>query len=208
MSSMLRIALNAAPEQVARLEALQSMFAEACNSLAPLVQRTRCWNRVTLHHLAYRDLRESFPTIGSQMACNVIYSVSRTCRIVYQHPDSPFNVARMGDKPLPLVQFTASSPVYFDRHTLSLKNGALSMFTLDGRMRFQLSLSPTDETRFREEKLREIVLARRADKVFELAFQFATQEQPDSDDTRVAPSSLTMPSHTTLPNYVRIEKSA
>ena len=82
MSSTLRIALNAAPEQAARLEALQSMFAKACNSLAPLVQRTRCWNRVTLHHLAYRGLRDSFPTIGSQMACNVIYSVSRTCRIV------------------------------------------------------------------------------------------------------------------------------
>lgn len=207
MSSTLRIALNAAPEQAARLEALQSMFADACNTLAPLVQRTRCWNRVTLHHLAYRDLRESFPTIGSQMACNVIYSVSRTCRIVYQHPDSPFNVARMGDKPLPLVQFTPSSPVYFDRHTLSLKNGTLSMFTLDGRMRFQLSLSPADETRFREEKLREIVLMRRADKVFELAFQFAALDQPDADDARFAPS-LAMPSHTTLPNYVRIEKPA
>jgi hypothetical protein len=204
---MLRIALNAAPEQVARLEALQSMFAKACNSLAPLVQRTRCRNRVTLHHLAYRGLRESFPAIGSQMACNVIYSVSRTCRIVYQHPDSPFNVARMADKPLPLVQFDSTSPVYFDRHTLSLKDGALSMFTLDGRMRFQLSLARADETRFREEKLREIVLLRRADKVFELAFQFAAQDQPEPDDARFAPS-LAVPSPTTLPNYVRIEKSA
>ena len=175
--------------------------------MAPLVQRTRCWNRVTLHHLAYRGLRDSFPTIGSQMACNVIYSVSRTCRIVYQHPDSPFNVARMADKPLPLVQFDSTSPVYFDRHTLSLKDGALSMFTLDGRMRFQLSLAPADETRFREQKLREIVLLRRADKVFELAFQFAELDQPDTDDARVAPS-LAMPSHTALPNYVRIEKSA
>jgi hypothetical protein len=207
MSSTLRIALNAAPEQAARLEALQSMFAKACNSLAPLVQRTRCWNRVTLHHLAYRGLRDSFPTIGSQMACNVIYSVSRTCRIVYQHPDSPFNVARMADKPLPLVQFDSNSPVYFDRHTLSLKDGALSMFTLDGRMRFQLSLAPEDETRFREQKLREIVLLRRADKVFELAFQFTAHDQPEHDDARVAPSTA-MPSHTALPNYVRIEKSA
>lgn len=159
MKSALHVQLNTSPEQSGRLLALQTAFAEACNALAPRVQQTRCWNRVALHHLAYHDLRERFPQLGSQMVCNVIYSVSRTCRLVFQHPGSPWNIARRPDQPLPLLRFLPANPVYFDRHTLSFKAGQLSMYTLDGRMRFQLDLKPEDEARFHREKLREIVLA-------------------------------------------------
>ena len=170
MNSVLRIPLNASPEQVKRLQALQTGFAQVCNALAPLVQQTRVWNRVALHHLCYRQLREQFPEMGSQMVCNAIYSVSRTARMVFQHPQSPFNLARLGSKPLPLLRFSDSCPVYFDRHTLSLKAGQLSMFTLDGRMRFQLALKAQDEERFHSQKLREIVLSRRSGGAYELAF--------------------------------------
>ena len=170
MNNVLRIPLNASPEQVKRLQALQTGFAQVCNALAPLVQQTRVWNRVALHHLSYRQLREQFPEMGSQMVCNAIYSVSRTARLVFQHPQSPFNLARLGDKPLPLLRFADSCPVYFDRHTLSLKAGQLSMFTLDGRMRFQLALKAQDEERFHSQKLREIVLSRRSGGAYELAF--------------------------------------
>ena len=170
MNNVLRIPLNASPEQVKRLQALQTGFAQVCNALAPLVQQTRVWNRVALHHLSYRQLREQFPEMGSQMVCNAIYSVSRTARMVFQHPQSPFNLARLGSKPLPLLRFSDSCPVYFDRHTLSLKAGQLSMFTLDGRMRFQLALKAQDEERFHSQKLREIVLSRRSGGAYELAF--------------------------------------
>ena len=170
MKNVLRISLNASPEQVRGLHALQTGFAQVCNALAPLVQQTRVWNRVALHHLSYRQLREQFPEMGSQMVCNAIYSVSRTARLVFQHPQSPFNLARLGSKPLPLLRFSDSCPVYFDRHTLSLKAGQLSMFTLDGRMRFQLALKAQDEERFHSQKLREIVLSRRSGGAYELAF--------------------------------------
>lgn len=169
-TAVLRVPLNASPEQQARLRALQVGFAQVCNALAPLVQETRIWNRVALHHLAYRKLRGQFPDMGAQMVCNAIYSVSRCCRLVFQHPASPFSLERLGDKPLPLLRFTDSCPVYFDRHTLSLKDGQLSMFTLDGRMRFQLTLRPEDEAMFHAQKLREIALTAREDGVFELTF--------------------------------------
>lgn len=159
MNSTIQIRLDAAPEQEARLAALQRVFAEACNLLTPVVRETRCWNRVALHHMTYRTLRERFPQLGSQMACNAIYSVSRTCRLVYQSPSSPFNLARLGARPLPLIRLASDSPVYFDRHTLSLKDGHLSMFTLDGRMRFDVDLPEAAVRRFREAKLHEIVLA-------------------------------------------------
>ena len=110
MDSILRIPLNASPEQAQRLQDLQRGFAQLCNALAPLVQSTRVWNRVALHHLAYRQLREQFPAMGSQMVCNAIYSVSRTCRMVFQHPGSPLHLDKLGARPLPLLRFADTCP--------------------------------------------------------------------------------------------------
>ena len=200
MNSVLRIALNASPEQGARLQALQSGFAQVCNALAPVVQQTRVWNRVALHHLAYRQLREQFPEMGSQMVCNAIYSVSRTSRLVFQHPASPFSLARLGDKPLPLLRFSDSCPVYFDRHTLSLKGGQLSMFTLDGRMRFQLALQPQDEQRFHECKLREIVLSRTSEGAYQLSFWLVSEPHNEPSATEAAGGEI--------PEYIMIEEVA
>ncbi len=175
--------LQGSAEQQQRLLDLRSLFTEACNALAPMVQQTRCWNRVALHHMAYKPLRERFPQLGSQMACNVIYSVSRAARHVYQHPDSPYNVARNGTRPLPVLKFGGPVPVYFDRHTLSLKDGAVSLFTQDGRMRFKVDLPPDIERRFRDEKLREIVLAQGADGVWVLTFEFSLANELDPQST-------------------------
>lgn len=197
-SSLLRIALTASKEQQVQLLALQKAFAQVCNALAPIVQQTRCWNRVTLHHLAYKSLRERFPAMGSQMVCNAIYSVSRTARAVFQHPQSPLHLSRLGDAPLPLLEFAENSPVYFDRHTVSVKAGMLSMYTLDGRMRFNVSLSAHDEERFHTEKLRELVLNRDGQGNFELCFSFAAEDAHGAAPEPALPSSP-------MPPYVRIE---
>ena len=202
MNFFLRIPLNASPEQLASLRSLQQVFAQVCNALAPLVQQTRCWNRVTLHHLAYKQLRDKFPTMGSQMVCNAIYSVSRTGRLVFQHPASPFNLSRLGDKPLPQLRFTDSCPVYFDRHTLSVKDGQLSMYTLEGRIRFHLALRPEDEANFHERKLREIVLSRTAADGFELSFLFLTPEEGEVG------SAAQVQDLGEIPEYVMVEDAA
>lgn len=176
MKALLSVPLNGTPDQVARLRALQGAFADVCNAIAPIVQSTRCWNRVALHHLVYRPMRERFPALGSQMICNAIYSVSRTARLVLQHPASPFNIAKQPpNAPLPLFRFAPTAPVYFDRHTLSVKGNALSMFTLDGRIRFNLQLQPAEIARFHTEKLLEIVLSA-SPQGYRLTFQFAGNE--------------------------------
>ena len=178
MNSIIRVPLNTSPEQFERLLALQSAFAEVCNALAPEVQRSKVWNRVALHHLHYRKLREEFPALGSQMICNAIYAVSRASRLVFQTPGSPFNLTKLGNKALPLLQFADSCPVYFDRHTLSIKGTKLSLFTLDGRMHFELTLPEEQLLLFKVAKLREISLTRRLDGLYELAFWLeATQTQ-------------------------------
>ena len=193
MKSVIRVPLNTTPEQYARLQALQTAFAQVCNALAPEVQRSRVWNRVALHHLHYRALREKFPALGSQMVCNAIYAVSRTSRLIFQTPASPFSLTKLGSKPLPLMQFADSCPVYFDRHTLSIKANKLSLFTLDGRMHFELTLPEEQLLLFRVAKLKEIVLTRRLDNAYELAFW-------------LEPAELE-PSQPLIPEYLSVEVS-
>lgn len=199
MRTQLRLRLTTSPDQHARLLDLQTAFARLCNTLAPIVRDTRCWNRVALHHMSYKGLREQFPEIGSQMVCNAIYSVCRASRLVYQHPKSPFNVSRLGERSLPLLRFADTCPVYFDRHTLSLKAGQVSMYTLDGRMRFQLALRPEDEKAFHEQKLREIVLSQHAAGGFELSFWFA---EPEAES---APAPGTPDE---IPEYLMVEETS
>lgn len=199
MNFLLQIPLNVSPEQSQRLVALQQAFARVCNALAPVVRDTRCWNRVALHHMTYKALREQFPAMGSQMVCNAIYSVCRTSRLVYQHPGSPFNLSRLGNRPLPLIRFLPTSPVYFDRHTLSIKDGRLSMYTLDGRMRFDLALKSSDEASFHGSKLREVVLTRTADTSFELKFWLTQADGPSGDEVGSESSEI--------PEYLMVEEA-
>ena len=206
MDAIIRIPLETTPAQVQRLLQLQQGFAQLCNALAPLVQQTRVWNRVALHHLAYRQLREAFPQMGSQMVCNAIYSVSRTCRLVFQSPSSPLHLDKLGDRPLPLLRFGANSPVYFDRHTLSIKAGQLSMFTLDGRMRFELALAPEVQQRFAQQKLREVVLQQgqaSASGVPSFALVFLLVDHQQEQD---GASALPLPQPGELPEYVMVDE--
>jgi hypothetical protein len=203
----LTIPLSTTPEHMARLRLLQQTFAEVCNALAPVVRDTRCWNRVALHHMMYKTLREQFPQLGSQMVCNAIYSVSRTSRLVFQSEQSPFNVQLLGEKPLPLLQFLNTAPVYFDRHTLSLKQGSLSMYTLDGRMRFELNLSQEDFQRFKTLKLNEVIL-RLVNETYILSFSFGG----DPAQGGGLGDALPMPGHEEsteayLPEYVIIDQT-
>src|SRR3954468_2633066 len=202
MKTALRVPLNMSPDEAAKLRQLQAVFAKACNSLAPVVQKTKVWNRVALHHMAYKALRAQFPQMGSQMVCNAIYSVSRHSRLMFQTPASPFNIAKLGDKQLPLLKFTDRAPVYFDRHTLSIKDGKLSMFTLDGRLRFNVGLKAEDEAKFHSMKLREVVLSRAGAERdrFELAFVFSDKDDEDNNNQPGAQSGE-------LPEYMLVEEN-
>ncbi|MDR2637385.1 MAG: hypothetical protein LBB55_03525 [Zoogloeaceae bacterium] len=165
-NQILTIQLQVTAEERARLVALQQAFADICNALVPVVRQNRCWNRVGLHHLTYHTLRARFPRMGSQMVCNAIYSVSRAYRMVPKHPDVP----------LPQLKFLPDTPVFFDRHTVSIKDGQLSMYTLDGRVRFGFAMSEKVLDVFSTGRLREIVLYCRHD-AFSLSFCLQDAEE-------------------------------
>jgi hypothetical protein len=170
MHYLIDVPLNTNPAQLLSLQSLQKAFAAVCNAVAEHALAQHCWNRVALHHLVYREMRERFPDIGSQMVCNAIYSVSRSCRLLFQHPKSPLLALVSAQKPLPRIQFMPGAPVYFDRHTLSLRNGVLSLYTLEGRIKFRLTLGENQEALFAQEKLREVSLTEQGG-VFRLRFQ-------------------------------------
>ena len=187
MNSVTRIPLPTTPGQTASLLALQAAFAEVCNVLSPVVAQQRCWNRVALHHLMYRKLREQFPALGSQMVCNAIFMVCKMGRLVYQGADSPFNVARMGEQLLPTLRFNTDCPVHFDSHTLSMKSGTLSIFTMGGRLRFAIRLRPAQIVLFASRRVLEITLYQRPDGVHELSFFFEAVVTPAAPAMPVAP---------------------
>jgi hypothetical protein len=177
MKNVRHLLLSPTFEQRQRLLALHALFANACNEAALAVREHRTWHRVTLHHIAYRGLRDRFPELGSQLACNAIYAVSRACHMVFQSPASPLHLSRLGDGPLPRLVFLPTAPVMLDRHTLTLKQGRASMFTLDGRMRFDLALTPDDERAFNGERLLDVALRQRGQS-HELCFAFAGRDEP------------------------------
>src|SRR5438046_10502124 len=91
------IRLNVTQEEAVRRSELRTAYADACNRLVPLVQAARCWNRVALHQLGYRALRQQ-TSLGAQMACNAIFSVCKAYRsqaalghIPQDTPDTPIS---------------------------------------------------------------------------------------------------------------------
>ncbi len=189
MDKNFSILLNTTPEQLLKLEQLQANFVEVCNAIAPVVQESRCWNRVALHHMVYHKLRAQFPSMGSQMICNAVYSVCRAARVILQHPQSPFCIERNPNAALPRILFLPSSPVYFDRHTLNIKGRTLSMFTLDGRIRFQIALSEQQQQSFFEDKLKEVLLIK-LQQQFYLRFHFEVDAQADTHLDMAIPDNL------------------
>lgn len=182
MKSLILFPLNTTPEQLQRLVALQLAFSQVCNAISPVAQANHCWNRVALHHLVYKAMREQFPNVGSQMICNAIYSVCRTYRTWAAIVKA--GIHKGNDKQLPKLVFLPTAPVFFDRHTLSIKDGRLSMFTLDGRMQFAFDLNKAKQEHFASAKIKEIALVRKPNN-FELQFSFVDFEDVQKIDQKL-----------------------
>jgi putative transposase len=164
------IRLDMTPEQADRLSALRTAYADACNRLVPLVQSARCWNRVALHQLGYRRLREE-TALGAQMACNAIFSVCKAYR-------SQRVLGRIAaNAPVPVVDFNRTS-VHFDHRTYTLKGDAVSLSTLRGRMLVPMILGDHQRELLRSGRAKEAELVwRRGRCFFNLVVEFDEGEK-------------------------------
>ena len=73
------VRLLISPEDSVKLSETHALDRDACNLVVPIVcknKESRLWQRFALHHAAYSKIREIFPALGAQLACNVIRSVS------------------------------------------------------------------------------------------------------------------------------------
>jgi hypothetical protein len=132
--------------------------------------------------------------MGSQMICNAVYSVCRAARIILQHPKSPFSIDKAPNAVLPRIVFLPNSPVYFDRHTLNIKGNVLSMFTLDGRIRFDIKLTEVQQLSFIQDKLKEVLLLK-VNQAFYLRFHFDVDEKKEFAQEVSIPDNLHVVPH-------------
>ena len=108
---------------------------------------------------------------------------------------------------LPIIRYAESCPVYFDSHTLTVRGGHLSMYTMDGRIKFELLVSPQQRLLLATQRLQEITLSRGVDEKFMLTFIFEkhkawTTERPDLS---IVESSSADVRKLDLPAYVGLE---
>ena len=182
MNTLISVPLILTNEKYDQLKNLQRVFNEACNDVFDVVQVSKSWGRVGLHHAVYADLRRKYVLLGSQMTCNVIYTVSRTCRLIFRDPKSPFFISKVDFKSgsFPKMRFSGDCPVFFDKHTVSLKNSHLSMYTLDGRIRFKVDLDKKQEMRFHRHTIKESALILKNNQ-YSLVFDFEGNGVDDND---------------------------
>ena len=132
MKRTVSLRILATPEQQKVLAELQNMFASACNYVVPVAIAERCSNRVKLHHHCYYGIREQFPELGSQMACNAVHQVVKAYKSLFS------NRPKLKKDSWPVIFFRKSSSVHFDKRTYSLRGKSLSLFTLQGRITVML----------------------------------------------------------------------
>lgn len=181
----IRFKLNINKEQVIQLRSLQKTFSEICNEISSIACQQSCWSRVPLHHLSYHKMRDKYPLFGSQMVCNAIYAVTRTYKRLVELGLFRVNEGEeLGPGFKPRIIFLPIAPVYFDMHTLSIKGGVISMYTLNGRMRFSLNISEKNlQSIMQKNKVKEIMMVGHSGG-FDLLFNF---EKESSGSKEVFP---------------------
>lgn len=127
MKRTIAIKLTFSVDEFQAFKRLGDKFSAACNHVGQIAFQAKERNRVKLHHLAYYSLREKFPELGAQMACNAIAKTAQALRAL--------------KKPKELL-FKKGCSIHFDKRTYSLKGQSLSLFTLEKRIRLQLEISP------------------------------------------------------------------
>ena len=123
MKRTVSIKLNPTTEQSKALEELRNSFNAACNLIVPYAVENRCWNRVALHHLCYYQVRET-SELGSQMVCNAIHKVCSAYKVL--------GLKKKDD--VPVIGFKDKSSVHFDKRTYTIKDGGISLYTLNKRI--------------------------------------------------------------------------
>lgn len=144
------IRLRPRSEQAASLLALREAFVAACNAVSRIACENRCTNRVRLHHLAYYRLREQFPQLGSQMTCNAIAAAAHSLK-----------AHRANGREYTVVTFMPTAAVHVDARTYCMRDGSVSIYTLDGRAQIAFCMGEFQRSYLQRGTIREAELVHR-----------------------------------------------
>ncbi len=173
--------LRPSEEVTERLRALRKAFSRAVGLAWDVGYQKGCASRVALHHLTYEAIRKAEPQLGAQLSCNAIYLASAYLKLAKTRLR-----ARVDSATKPKPDFR-SVPVYLDKHTLTMKDRLLSIYTLDGRARLSVSLPSTLEVVFSSTPVKEILLLERQEG-FVLAFIFKVPTDSSTNPVEAASS--------------------
>ena len=151
MKRTISLKLISTQDQKRSLLNLAEAFSRACTHAVFAALEHQEWNRVRLHHLIYNTLRSLTPELGSQMACNAIAKAARACK------------ASKGKRN---ISFKELASVHFDKRTYSLKGNVLSLFTLEGRMKFEYAIGAFQEQYLKIGTPKEAELVRKGNRWF------------------------------------------
>lgn len=135
------IALEVDADASEKMHQTRSLYGQACNLLVPIVvsdtdRKDRLWQRYNLHKVAYPMVRTQVPDLGSQLACNVMRSVSSMYQSwISNHPK--FST----DKKMVLPSISFRNPVvHLDKNTIRFFNNytEASLYTVNGRVSVRL----------------------------------------------------------------------
>jgi putative transposase len=151
MKRTISIKLKLTPEQIQALNELQREFSGACNFVADIADREKEYNRVKLHHLSYYEIRKKYAQLGAQMACNAVAKVAHALKAL---------------KKKKRIVFKDSISIHFDKRTYTLKGLILSLFTLQGRIKLPIELSPFHVSYLNQGQVKEAELIQRGKRWF------------------------------------------
>lgn len=127
------VKLEMTQEVSLKLEKTRQLYRDACNFLVPFARtnpKERNWQRFNLHHKAYYALREAIPSLGSQLACNAIRSVSSAYKTKLSNQPR-----QKKEEELKTIVFKNPS-IHLDKNTIRYSDdlSTATIFTVDGRV--------------------------------------------------------------------------
>lgn len=135
------IALEVDADASEKMHQTRRLYGQACDLLVPIVvsdtdRKDRLWQRYNLHKAAYPMVRTQMPDLGSQLACNVMRSVSSMYQSwISNHPKFS------KDKKMVLPSISFRNPVvHLDKNTIRFFNNytEASVYTVNGRVTVRL----------------------------------------------------------------------
>ncbi len=139
MQSVTKLRLFASPDERRMLFATMERYNAACNAVSPVAFSEREFSNIGLQKRLYRHVRETFG-LSAQMTLLALRKVAGSYRSTKEAIKEQNRVlAALGrpSKSLTVLSFWEHGAICYDARVLSIGQGRVSIWTLDGRIKLR-----------------------------------------------------------------------